>query len=392
MWPHCVQSVQSVQVCGLIVFRVFRVFRSLSKLYAFVLKMEDGATPPNVMDEWDARNAETHPRPLRTQSDRSRVAQRTNGHCMLAVSSSSMLRPSFDLSECRALLEKNGLQVPAEDFETPLQAALDTASVRRYLFFNSAIFHFFLAPLLYTVVWCGLYSTLHLYLSLTSIWVLCLSVSLGSFLLTCAIILLLNHSNRQIDINTDVRLIQANERLIRHDLLVGVADWVHQCAGTLQLFCVYWDLSHCLRSLTDTLEEMSFARDETQSKLRKNMSYLTLVVEASTFDPEAGSVGEEGSEEERPLLVERGSTGRSTPAGHREETKLTKNYSLVPSHYLSAQATAHQLLLTYSATYVRLLVSEKLPREPQRPLHSGMTHCTIGPICLCQYVQRTVLR
>ena len=36
-------------------------------------------------------------------------------------------------------------------------------------------------------------------------------------------------------VNVDVRLIQVNERLVRHNLLVGVADWVQNCSGTLQV-------------------------------------------------------------------------------------------------------------------------------------------------------------
>ncbi|KAJ8373168.1 hypothetical protein AAFF_G00270740 [Aldrovandia affinis] len=335
-------------------------------------------------------NAEALPRPVRTQSDGSRVAQRTNGQCVLAVPSSSLLSPSFDLVLCRALLERDLFQIPVQDFEMPLQAALDSAPVRRYLFFSSAIFHFFMAPLVYVVVWCGVYSTLHMYIKLASFWVLCLSVSLVSIIVTSAIILILHHSNKQINVNVDVRLIQVNERLDRHNLLVGVADWVHQCTGTLQLFCVYWDLSHCQRSLTDILEGVSFARDEVQAKLQRNMSHLSLASEVPAPDSETGSATT--SEEERPLLLESENRGRSAPSGQREETKLTKDYSLVPGRCLSAQATAHQLLLTYSATYVRLLVSERLPRASQRPLEAGGTHCSIAPLCLCQYVQRTALR
>ncbi|XP_061111571.1 transmembrane protein 268 isoform X2 [Conger conger] len=303
--------------------------------------MEGGATPPHV-DQWDTRNSETHPRPLRTQSDGSRVVQRTNGLRIMVVPSSSVLCPSFDLSLCRTLLERDGLQVPAQDFETPLHKALDSASVRRFLFFNSAFFHFLMAPLLYVVLWCGLYSTLHMFLGLrlASLWVLCLSTSLGSFLLTTAILLLLSHSNKQINVNIDVRLVQVNEHLLRHNLLVGVADWVRQCSGTLQLFCVHWDLTQCQISLTDALEEMSFARDETQSKLQKNMSYLSLVSKVTTFDLGEGSTGLEESDEERPLLVDSESQGCSTPASQRAETKLTKDYSLVPGRHLSVQVTS----------------------------------------------------
>ncbi|KAJ8273784.1 hypothetical protein GJAV_G00105490 [Gymnothorax javanicus] len=366
--------------------------------------MENERAAPPVMDEWEARTTETQPTSLGGQSDGSRAGQWTNGKRILVISSRSLLCPSFDLSLCRAPLEADGLQVPQEDFETPLRTALDSASVRRYLFFNSAMFHFLLGPrypvphvqhtmrVMYVVVWSGLFTTVHAYLSLlVSPWVLCLSVTLVSLLLTVVIILVLTHTNKKININVDVRLIQVNERLFRHNLLVGMADWVQQCTGRLKLFCVYWDLTQCQRSLAVALEEMSLTRDKTQAKLHKNMSYLNLVTDVTTFDPEQGSLGLEECEEERPLLMNNDSAQCNSRTGQRGQ-KLTKDYSLVPSCDLSVQATAHQLLLTYSATYMRLLASEKLPRGLQHPLESGMSHCTVAPLCLCQYVLRTALR
>lgn len=40
-------------------------------------------------------------------------------------------------------------QVPVRDLEEPLTAALDVPSVRRFMVFNSALFHFILAPVLF---------------------------------------------------------------------------------------------------------------------------------------------------------------------------------------------------------------------------------------------------
>lgn len=107
-----------------------------------------------------------------------------SGQCVLAMPSSSALNPSFDLSLCRTKLENGGFQVsartprthtstrtspvtsrdtdksrhffissslsccqiPVRDMEEPLTTALDVPSVRRYMVFNSAMFHFILAP------------------------------------------------------------------------------------------------------------------------------------------------------------------------------------------------------------------------------------------------------
>uniref|UniRef100_A0A3P8XJU0 Transmembrane protein 268 n=1 Tax=Esox lucius TaxID=8010 RepID=A0A3P8XJU0_ESOLU len=275
------------------------------------------------------------------QIENRRTSRWKNGQCVLAVPTSSMLNPSFDLSVCRALLEREGFQIPVAEFEDPLEIALDVPSVRRYLLFNSSLFHFIMAP---------------------------------------------------INMNIDVRLIQVNERLSRHKLLVGVADWVQNCTGTLQLFIVYWDIAHCVKALTETLEERSFAGDAAQKRLKKRMSHLILVAEAMTFEPVVlGSSVNEGSDEERPLLVNNEETAGSTTTSQREDTKLTTNYNLVPDQILPVETKALQLLLTYGAVYVKLLMSEKLPNCTQH-LRLRRNHCTAASLCLCQYVGTKVLQ
>ncbi|KAK1804889.1 hypothetical protein P4O66_019263 [Electrophorus voltai] len=319
----------------------------------------------------------------------------TNGQRVLAVSTSSMVTPNFNLELCRTLLEKRGFQIPADDFEIPLGIALDHPSVRRFLFFNSSFFNLIMAPVMYAVLWCAIYSSLHCVLVKRHLdfWVICLCVSLISIFLTIGIILILHHSNKEagirhflhgpISVNADVRLVQVNERLIRHRLLVGVADWVHQCSGEIQLCCVFWNLSPCLQTLTETLEELGFVRNVIQDKLKKKMSHLLLVAEVTTLEPV-------DPDEESPLLVD---SSRINPTiRQRDEAQLTRNYSLIPDCTLSHQDIAYQLLMTYSAVYVKLLVSERLPSPSHRPLSAERVHCTTAPLCLCQYVQCKILQ
>ncbi|XP_039978223.1 transmembrane protein 268 isoform X2 [Xiphias gladius] len=316
----------------------------------------------------------------------------SNGQCVLSVPSCSTLNPSFDLSLCRAKLENDGFQIPVTDMEAPLRTALDVPSVRRYMVFNSALFHFIMAPLLYVVVWCAVFSTLHLYITVNDYWVLCLSVSLVSIFLTTAIIFVLHHSNKEINMNLDVRLIQVNERMVKHKLLVAVADWVQNCTGNMQLYFVYWDMSRCLRALTETLEECSFVVNDTQKKMRGKMSHLVLVTEVTAVDPEVGGPdAEQGSDEQRPLLRHE-NTGCGTSASRREDTKVTTSYSLIPDVSLPAQAKAYQLLMTYSAAYVKLLVSERLSGPSHHRLRPRRNHCTTAPLCLCQYIKKKILR
>ncbi|XP_051246254.1 transmembrane protein 268 [Dicentrarchus labrax] len=349
---------------------------------------DDGLGHVMVDSEADVQIRQTKAQP---QANNNRPSW-SNGQCVLAVPSCSALNPSFDLSLCRAKLENYGFQIPFRDMEAPLKTALDVPSVRRYMVFNSALFHFILAPVLYVVVWCAVFSTLHLYITVSDYWVLCLSVSLVSIFLTTAIIFILHYSNKEINMNLDVRLIQVNERMVKHKLLVAVADWVQSCTGNMQLYFVYWDMSRCLRALTETLEERSFVANDTQNKLKRKMSHLVLVAEVTAVDPEVGeSDVEQSSDEQRPLLGNE-DTVCSTSSSQREDAKVTKNYSLIPDASLPAQAKAYQLLMTYSAAYVKLLVSERLSGPSHHRLRPRRNHCTTAPFCLCQYIKKKILR
>ncbi|XP_047239618.1 transmembrane protein 268 [Girardinichthys multiradiatus] len=315
----------------------------------------------------------------------------TNGQCVAAIPTSSTFRPRFDLSLCRAKLERNGFRVPAGDMEVPLKIALDVPSVRRYMVLNSGLFHFILAPVLYVVLWCAVFSTLHLYITVTEYWVLILSVSLISILLTTAIIFFLHLSNKDINVNIDVRLVQVNEKMTKHKLLVGVADWVQNCTGHMQLCFVYWDMSPCLRTLTDILEEWSPVTNDTQKTMKSRMSHLVLVTEHPPIDPEAsGSDVEQDIDENRPLLRNE-DTGCSTPSSQQGDSKVTSNYSLVPEALLPAQAKAYQLLMTYSAAYVKLLMSRRLSGPSHHHMRPLRNHC-VAPLCLCQYIKKKVLQ
>uniref|UniRef100_A0A3P9N0P4 Transmembrane protein 268 n=1 Tax=Poecilia reticulata TaxID=8081 RepID=A0A3P9N0P4_POERE len=280
----------------------------------------------------------------RTQTDQQTNNNRsrwTNGQCVAAIPTSSALSPRFDLDLCRSKLEQEGFEIPVRDLEEPLKTALDVPSVRRYMVFNSGLFHFVLAP---------------------------------------------------ININIDVRLIQVNERMMKHKLMVGVADWVQNCAGQMQLYLVYWDMSYCLRTLSDTLEERNFVTNETQKTMKSRMSHLVLVTKLPPINPEAGgSDVEQDSDENRPLLRNE-DTGCSTPPSQWGDSKVTSNYCLVPEASLPAQAKAYQLLMTYSAAYVKLLMSERLAGPSRHRLRPLRSHCTTAPVCLCQYIKTKVLR
>ncbi|XP_060948882.1 transmembrane protein 268 [Limanda limanda] len=347
--------------------------------------------PVTEENEVDVQIGQTKPPP---QENNNRPSW-SNGQCVLSVSSCSSLNPSFDLSQCRAKLENTGFQIPVADMEDPLRTALDVPSVRRYMVFNSAYFHFMMAPVLYVVVWCAVFSTLHLYITVSDYWVLCLCVSLVSIFLTTAIIFILHQSNKQINLNLDVRLIQVNERMVKHKLLVAVADWVTSCTGNMQLYFVYWDMTRCLRALTEALEDRSFEANNIQKKLKRKMGHLVLVTDEPAVDLEVGGsdVEQQASEEQRPLLTpDDQDAGCSTSSSQRDGTRVTINYSLIPDPSLPAQAKANQLLMTYSAAYVKLLVSERLSGPSHHRLRSRRNHCNLAPLCLCQFIKKKILQ
>lgn len=78
-----------------------------------------------------------------------------------------------------------------------------------------------------------------------------------------------------------------------------------------------------------------------QNKLKKKMSHLVLVSEATAVDPEGGgSDVEQGSDEQRPLLRNE-ETSCSTSSSLQEDAKVTSNYSLIPDASLTAQVKRH---------------------------------------------------
>ncbi|AWP21370.1 putative transmembrane protein C9orf91 -like [Scophthalmus maximus] len=355
--------------------RVFFVFVRKQRAKRLVSKIEID----NNRKHTGHRKRKGSTRPAAAHDNSHNMYLSLSGQCVLSTSSRSLLNPSFDLSLCRAGLEANGFQIPVGDMEAPLRAALDVPSVRRYMVFNSAFFHFVMAPVLYMVVWCVVFSTLHLYITVSDYWVLCLCVSLVSIFLTTAIIFVLHQSNKEINMNLDVRLIQVNERMVKHKLLVAVADWVQNCTGNMQLYFVYWDMAHCLRALTETLEERSFVANDIQ------------VSESSTS---IAPVGPRLRTEVRIIQSMSPFTTRKNcaPSSQREGAKVTETYSLIPDTSLPAQAKAYQLLMTYSAVYVRLLVCERFSGPSHHRLRSRRTHCTVAPLCLCQYIKKKILQ
>ncbi|XP_028656906.1 transmembrane protein 268 isoform X1 [Erpetoichthys calabaricus] len=311
-----------------------------------------------------------------------------NGQVLLTVTSNSCWLPQFDLELCREQLAQNGIQIPAVNLN-PLRSFLEHPQVKRYLLFTSGYFQLFLAPVLYSVIWCGLYSTVHMYLNNiygSFFWLFSLALSIISLILTTIVLLILNMHSRQININTDVRLIYANEILCSHKVLAGISNTIYRCSSIHQIFFVYFDLVDCHRRLTSLLDEMSLHGSRLQSKLQKNLSHLNLVTKVSTNESKRSETEES---EDTPLLFsdgnEAGTSSTTVQNTKKKVPQFTVVKSIVPTG--SAEEIAHQLLVTFSAVYVKLLVTLRLP-VPQHTLHTQRA----GTACICQYIESCVLR
>lgn len=86
------------------------------------------------------------------------------------------------------------------------------ADVKHVMF----LFH----QVLYVVVWCAVFSTLHLYITVSDYWVLCLCVSLVSIFITTAVIFVLHHSNKEVTLTLSVGDLAAGLNFLLDELVL----------------------------------------------------------------------------------------------------------------------------------------------------------------------------
>ncbi|XP_072344418.1 transmembrane protein 268-like isoform X2 [Scyliorhinus torazame] len=298
-----------------------------------------------------------------------------NGQVVLVLTSDGYYwSQSFDMDACARRLEGMGLQLPSGDYRNQIESSLMDSEVRRYIFFNSRAFRLVLVVIFYLTAWGNIYSIFHrLSLNMPIFYLL---VSLGATVATTIMILLLDRHTKKVNINTDMRLAAVNEMLMNHNLLVGVTDTMEGFRSVLQLFFIYFDLEKCKGLLTSLLEQrkmdISF-----QSELQKQLNHLyTIPGRNVTLDKEVQSQVVVTSKE-RPLLS-------NNSQNHKSKVTFSEVIDFVPQG--TSEEVAHQLLITYSGVYVRLLVTGQLPPSPV------VHHADQIPApCLCQFIQNRVL-
>ncbi|XP_072115440.1 transmembrane protein 268 [Mobula birostris] len=307
-----------------------------------------------------------------------------NGRTLsVLTSSANWWSRGFDLDSCEDNLARFGIQIPPEDYKLPIEASLMTSEVRRYMYFSSSGFLMLFTPVFYIATWCCLFSTFHVYVSQylkSFFWAFCLLVSAVAVLLTTALLLILRSHYSRINVNTDVRLMWANESLAKHNILVGALDVTRYCTSVLHLCFIYFNLGECKARLAALLEARRLSGPGLQSLLRQKLGHLYIVVETSQVSPlievDAGS-------EEAPLLPGNGD-GALINGNQQPQHVFNTLTCLVPEG--TSEEIAYQLLLTFSGLYVKLHVMKQLPRT-RASIHTDVAHVP----CLCQYVETSVL-
>ncbi|XP_067865516.1 transmembrane protein 268-like isoform X2 [Heterodontus francisci] len=271
-----------------------------------------------------------------------------NGRILLVLTSGGLwCSQGFDLQSCEESLARFGVQV------------------------------------FYLAAWCCLFSTFHLYLGQylkSFFWAFCLLISAVAVLLTTVLLLILHRHNQKINVNTDMRLIWANENLMKCNILVGTLDTTKYCTSVLHLCFMYFDIKECERRLTSLLEERHQTRSGLQSFLNQKLGHLCIVIETNQVNP---LINIEAETEEAPLLPGNDEDTHSN-GSHQSQHVFNTLTCLVPKG--TAQEVAYQLLVMYSGLYVKLLATEQLPHI-QSSIHAKDEHVP----CLCQYVETSIL-
>ncbi|NWV42790.1 TM268 protein, partial [Grantiella picta] len=116
-------------------------------------------------------------------------------------------------------------------------------------FYSSRGFQIAMAMVLYICLWTNLYSMLQL-CSVGHHWGTGVLVTLVAMALTVLVILVIDHHQRKLNVNTDVRLAAVNEIFIKHNLILGITDVLDGPHNILKLWFVHFSPERCLQSLS----------------------------------------------------------------------------------------------------------------------------------------------
>ncbi|NXY48256.1 TM268 protein, partial [Ceuthmochares aereus] len=107
----------------------------------------------------------------------------------------------------------------------------------------------------YLSLWTNIYSTVQLW-PFGHYWEVSVLVTLVAVAVTVIVILVIDCSQRKINMNTDVRLAAVNEIFIKHNLILGITDVLDGPRNILQLWFVRFKPERCLQSLSDHIMDL----------------------------------------------------------------------------------------------------------------------------------------
>ncbi|XP_017595829.1 PREDICTED: transmembrane protein C9orf91 homolog isoform X1 [Corvus brachyrhynchos] len=333
------------------------------------------------------------------------VTEPPQGRVLLVLSMDNTCpSSSFDMDLCAEKLQSLGVQVPADPWRRLLQEGVLRPEVRRYLFYSSRAFQIAMAVVrvpraarpgtgvlvptggagfgwganpgsdaflvFYISLWTNLYSTLQLS-PLGRYWGASVLVTLVALAVTVLVILVIDHHQRKLNVNTDVRLAAVNEIFIKHSVILGITGVLDGPHNILQLWFVHFSPERCLQALAAHITQLQ----GTQAGLRHSLDQLCVVMDV-VVQPELGRE-EEAPCEESPLLSSGGTL-------NKDPVTCNELLRLIPEG--PPKAMAQQLLVIFSGCYVRLLVTGRLPRAGAG---GHVEHSSLP--CLCQFIQTTVL-
>ncbi|XP_058015700.1 transmembrane protein 268 isoform X2 [Ahaetulla prasina] len=226
--------------------------------------------------------------------------------------------------------------------------------------------------IVYVTLWINLYSVLQIF-SVGRSWKVSVLVTLIALVAAVAILVIIHRYQRKMNVNTDMRLMAANEAFMKLGFIVGMTNIPDKNCAVPQLWFVHFDVAPCLRSLTDSLATLETNQE---SALKRSLEDVGLVVEIAILPTWENQLND--SLEETSLLPETKKRGGKNFMARREFLPL------VPDG--TPETMAQQLLTVFSSYYVRLLVSGQLPEVPAGQ-HKTISHKP----CLCQFVKTRLL-
>ncbi|XP_032089202.1 transmembrane protein 268 isoform X2 [Thamnophis elegans] len=255
-------------------------------------------------------------------------------------------------------LKTLGIEVTEDQWETLIQRAVLEPEIRTYLLYNSRGIRMAMAAIVYVILWINLYSVLQIF-SVGQPWKVSVLVTLVALLATVAILVIIHHYQRKMNVSTDMRLMAANEAFMNLGFLVGMTNILEKNCAAPQLWFVRFDVEPCLQSLADSLATL---KRNQESALKRNLEAVGIVIETAALPTWEKQLND--SLEESSLLPEIKTKGSKNFLARREFLRLVPDRTpeIRPQSLGSVTDAQHRFNI--------LTELEKKPCRPSSPMTS----------------------